>query len=366
MATGRPYLGLRRRGPRLKKLGLKPLVAAALTVLALLSCWGCGLTDEEESRLSFFRESALGAYDRGDYLQSLHQANMALALDDGDPMMQLVKGFCQLKLGKAANNPIVVDEALDTFEGVSDELDDDFRVYLGLGGGHLARALLADREITLMEGRLESEFLSPESRMAETRRLGIEREQQRQHLLESEQFLRRVLDFQLQRDNLYALVDLVLALNAQGGKDDEALVFANRALAVNDESTRFTQAALEKNKALSPGARIDLSQRIEANRDRERLMRDLIATVQFNRKNYAAFLEQMQILDDQGLLDEVQLHNRAGVHEQLGQYDAAAEDLQAMLRMRVRRLTYEQDQLAPEIFQRLEELKARHAESKQP
>ena len=361
MATGRPYLGLRRRGPR-----LKPSLAAALALLALLPAPGCGLTDEEESRLAFFRESALGAYDRGDYLQSLHQANMALELDDDDPIMYLVRGFCQLKLGKATANPIVIDESLNSFEEVAEDLDEDFRVFLGLGGAHLARALLDDREIALSERRLESEFLSPESRAAETRRLALDREQQRQHLLEAERYLRQVLDFQLQKDNLYALVDLVLAIDAQGGRDDEAMVFADRALAVNDESTRFTQAALDNNKSLSPGARIDLAQRIEANRDRERLMRDLIATVEFNRRNYEGFLEQMRILEERGLLDEVQLHNRAHVREQLGQYDAAADDLHTMLRMRVRRLDYDQDQLAPEIFRRIEELKARHAESQTP
>ena len=360
MATGRPYLGLRRRGPRLKT------PAAALAVLALLAAAGCGLTDEEESRLAFFRESAVGAYDRGDYLQSLHQADMALELDDGDASMSLVKGFCQLKLGKAANNPVVIDEALNSFEDVSDELDDDFRVYLGLGGAHLARALLADRDIAQMERRLESEFLSPQSREAETKRLTQEREQQREHLVESERNLRRVLAFELQKENLYALVDLVMTLDEMGGRDDEAIAVATRALKVNDESTRFTQAALDNNKSLSPGARIDLSRRIESNGDRERLLRDLVATVEFNRRNYDAFLEQMQILEQKGLLDEVQLHNRATVFEQLGQYDAAADDLHAMLRMRVRRLNYDQDQLAPEIFQRIEALKARHAESTTP
>jgi tetratricopeptide (TPR) repeat protein len=331
--------------------------------VALLAASGCGLTDEEESRLAFFRESALGAYDRGDYLQSLHQANMALELDEGDPIMGLVKGFCQLKLGKMANNPVVIDESLNTFEDVADELDDDFRVYLGLGGAHLARALLSDREIAQMERRLESEFLSPESRDAEMKRLTQERDLQHEHLVESERNLRRVLDFELQKENLYALVDLVLTLDAQGGRDDEAVQVADRALKVNDESTRFTQAALDNNKSLSPGARIDLARRIEANGDRERLLRDLVATVEFNRGNYDGFLAQMEILEQRGLLDEVQLHNRAEVREQLGQYDAAADDLQAMLRMRVRRLNYDQDTLAPEIFQRIEALKARHAES---
>jgi tetratricopeptide (TPR) repeat protein len=331
--------------------------------VALLAASGCGLTDEEESRLAFFRESALGAYDRGDYLQSLHQANMALELDEGDPIMGLVKGFCQLKLGKMANNPVVIDESLNTFEDVADELDDDFRVYLGLGGAHLARALLSDREIAQMERRLESEFLSPESRDAEMKRLTQERDLQHEHLVESERNLRRVLDFELQKENLYALVDLVLTLDAQGGRDDEAVLVADRALKVNDESTRFTQAALDNNKSLSPGARIDLARRIEANGDRERLLRDLVATVEFNRGNYDGFLAQMEILEQRGLLDEVQLHNRAEVREQLGQYDAAADDLQAMLRMRVRRLNYDQDTLAPEIFQRIEALKARHAES---
>ncbi|HZJ72923.1 MAG TPA: hypothetical protein VFF36_18445 [Planctomycetota bacterium] len=292
--------------------------------MALLAASGCGLTDEEESRLAFFRESALGAYDRGDYLQSLHQANMALELDEGDPIMGLVKGFCQLKLGKMANNPVVIDESLNTFEDVADELDDDFRVYLGLGGAHLARALLSDREIAQMERRLESEFLSPESRDAEMKRLTQERDLQHEHLVESERNLRRVLDFELQKENLYALVDLVLTLDAQGGRDDEAVLVADRALKVNDESTRFTQAALDNNKSLSPGARIDLARRIEANGDRERLLRDLVATVEFNRGNYDGFLAQMEILEQRGLLDEVQLHNRAEVREQLGQYDAAA------------------------------------------
>ena len=357
MATGRPYLGLRRRGPRLKT------AAAALAVLALLASAGCGLTDEEESRLAFFRESAIGAYDRGDFLQSLHQADMALELDEDDATMGLVKGFCLLKLGKMQNNPSVIDEALNTFEGVSDELEDDFRVFLGMGGGHLARALIADRDIAQMERRLESEFLSPQSREAESKRLAVEREQQRQHLVDSEANLRHVLEFELQKENLYALVDLVLTLDEMGGRDDEAIAVADRALKVNDESTRFTQAALDNNKSLSPGARIDLARRIEANSDRERLLRDLVATVEFNRRNYDGFLEQMQILEQKGLLDEIQLHNRATVREQLGQYDAAADDLHAMLRMRVRRLNYDQDTLAPEIFQRIEALKARHAES---
>lgn len=334
--------------------------------MALLAASGCGLTDEEESRYSFFRESSLGAYDRGDYLQSMHQANQALELDDSDPLVHLVKGFCQLKIGKAGNNPDVIDDALTTFEGIADEMDDDYRLHFGLGGAHLAQALIAEREIAKMQSRLDSEFLSTESRQAESRRLETERKRQHQHLLDAETALRRVLEGRLQKDNLHALVDLVLAIDAQGGRDDEAVEIAARALSINDESTRFTRAALDNNKSLSPGARIDLSRRIEANTDRERLLRDLIATVEFNRGNYAGFLEQMEILDERGLLDEVQLHNRATVHEQLGQYDAAAEDLQSMLRMRVKRLNYDQDRLAPEIFSRIEQLKARHAESQAP
>lgn len=342
------------------------LAAVALTALGLLPSLGCGLTDEEESRLSFFRESALGAYDRGDYLQSLHQANMALDLDDEDPNMHLIKGFCQLKLGKVTNDVLVIDESLVTFGLAEDELDDDFRVYLGLGGAHLARALLADKEIARMQARLQSEFMTPDGRVAEERRLADEKASQTRHLLAAEAALRKVIAFPLQKDNLYALVDLVLALNAQGGHDDEAIVFADQALAVNEESTRFTQAALDENKSLSPGARIDLAQRVQANADRELQLRDLIATVEFNRRNYDGFLRQMELLEEHGLLGETQFHNRAEVREQLGQYGAAADDLQALLRLRVRRLDYDQDQLAPEIFARIEELKARHAETQQP
>ena len=359
MAARRTHLGLRRRGPGLNALAL------AVLLLVLPGCFG--LSEEEESRLDFFRESALGAYDRGDYMQSMHQASMALELDETDAIMLLVKGFCQLKLGKASNNALTVDDALDTFALAEDDLEDDFRVYLGMGSAHLARALLTEHEIARSETRLESEFLSPESRDAEGLRLEQERERAVEHLQQAESNLRRVLDFDLQKDNLYALMDLVLVLNAQGGgRDLEALELADRALVLNDESTRFTEAALENNKRLSAGAKIDLSQRLDSNRDRERMLRDLMATVYFNRGDYDGFLAQMQALEDRGLLQEAQLHNRAAVREALGQYDGAADDLQALLRMRVRRLDYEQDELAPEIFRRLEELKARHAEPAAP
>jgi tetratricopeptide (TPR) repeat protein len=331
----------------------------------LLLATGCfGLSEDDLLRQSFFRENSLAAYDRGEYVRALHQANMALDLEDDDVPMQLVKAFCLLKLGKAAANGPMVEESLKTFEDLADTgaADDDFRVALGLGSAHLARALQYDREIPPVERRLTSEFLSKDGQVAEQAHLARMRARRLDHLRLAEKHLRSVQAFELGRDNLFATVDLVVALNSLGGREDEAVVLSEEALALLDESNRFTRNSLELNTRLSPSARIDLQRQLEANRKKERLLHDIIATIAFNRGDMDGFLARIAIMEERELLGEVQLYNRATVYEQIGNYEAAAKDLEAFLRMRVRRLDYDEDELAPEVFQRIEALRARHAE----
>jgi tetratricopeptide (TPR) repeat protein len=347
-------MGLRRRRPGLTALAL-----------ALLAGPGCfGLSEEEELRHTFFRQNSLGMYDRGEYYRALHQANMALVLVDDDVPMQLVKGFCLLKLGKGGGNGPMVEEALAVFDELekSGEGDDDFRVHLGLGSAHVARALQYDHEIPPVERRLQSEFLSADGRAAEARRLAAMRERRQEHLRRAERQLRRVLAFELQKDNLFATVDLVVALNSLGGREAEAIALAERALDLLDETNRFTRNSLDRNTRLSPAARIDLQRQLDTNRDKERLLRDIVATIAFERGDMSTFMRQMEAMEERELLGEVHLYARAGVHEQAGDYDAAVADLEAFLRLRVRRLDYEQDDLAPEVFERIEALRARHAE----
>jgi tetratricopeptide (TPR) repeat protein len=347
-------MGLRRGRSRLTALGV-----------ALLFSTGCfGLSEDDELRHSFFRENSLGAYDRGEYVRALHQANMALSLEEDDTPMQLIKGFCLLKLGKATGNGPMVEESLSIFKELEDsgDGDDDFRVYLGLGSAHVARALQYDREMPPVERRLGSEFLSKEGRVAEQKRLDSMRAKRLDHLKRAERDLRTVLAFELQKDNLFATVDLVVALNSLGGRDIEAMALSEKALALLDESNRFTRNSLDRNTRLSASARINLQRQLEGNREKEMLLRDIIATIAYNLGDMDGFLTQLAQMERRDMIGEVQLFNRAAVYEQTGDYEAAATDLEAFLRLRVRRMEYEQDQLAPEIFQRIEDLRARHAE----
>jgi tetratricopeptide (TPR) repeat protein len=319
------------------------------------------LSVEEEARLAVYRENSQHYYDRGDYARALHQADSALALDPDATSVRLVKGFCLLKLGSLAGNPVVIDKALDEFEAIvrTNAGEDDFRVYLGLGSAHLARALSFENTIDRIESRLTSEFLPTDGRADEQGRLDAAREERLDHLQQSETALRRVLSFELQKNNAFALVDLVLVLHSLGGREVEAKETAEHALSMLDENNVVTANSLQRNAALSPIQRLDLENRIEMNQEKERQLRDLVATIDLSLGNVRGFLEQMQLLEARGLMAEVQYYNRAQVHEDMGLFAQAADDLEQYLRLRARRLDYEQDDMAPATFARIEALRGR-------
>ncbi|MHC4845479.1 MAG: hypothetical protein ACYTCU_04870 [Planctomycetota bacterium] len=334
------------------------LVGAA----ALFGAGACqSLTVEEEARLAVYRENSQHYYDRGDYARALHQADSALALDPDSTGARLVKGFCLLKLGSMAGNPVVIDKALAELDALADTRAgrDDFRVQLGLGSAHLARALAHDETIGRIESRMTSEFLAPDGRAVEQRKLEDARASRLEHLHASEAALRRVLSFELQKNNAFALVDLVLVLHSLGGREIEAKETAEHALAMLDESNAVTENSLQRNAALSPVQRLDLENRIEMNQEKERQLRDLVATIDLSIGNVRGFLEQMEKLEARGLMAEVQYYNRAQVHEDLGLFAQAADDLEQYLRLRSRRLDYDQDDMAPATFARIEALRGR-------
>jgi tetratricopeptide (TPR) repeat protein len=334
-----------------------------MTLLGLtLGASACqSLSPEEEARLAVYRENSQHYYDRGDYARALHQADSALELDPEITSVRLVKGFCLLKLGKRADSAGVINKAIEEFDAIADTSDgaDDFRVYLGLGTAHLARALVYDSSIVRVESRMTSEFLSSEARTKEQAKLDRARERRADHLVESEAALHRVLAFELQKNNVFALIDLVLVLHSQGGHEAEAKTTAERALALLDEANLITANSLKRNAALSAVQRLDLENRIKNNHEKERQLRDLLATIDLSLGDTRGYLEQMQILEARDLMGEVQYYNRAQVHEDIGLLVEALGDLEQFLRLRSRRFDYEQDNMAPEVFSRIEALRAR-------
>ena len=335
---------------------------SAILLLAALAGGCFGLDETEEARLDVYRANASDFFERGDYQRSLQQASKALELDSDDVTMALLRGHSLLRLGTQSKNPGLLDDSLATFEELRRSAPDDDRADLGLGSAHLARALALDNDIDRAEKRLESEFLSDDGRRQEQARIAAVREARAEHLHQAEVTLREVLSHPLQKDNAIALTDLVLVLHAQEGRDAEALPLADRTLQLLDEATALTETTLEKNTRLTPAARLELQKRVDGNREKELNLRDLLATAALQRGDTDGFLAQMKLLEDRGLLDEVQYWNRAGVYEKLGRLDLAIADLESYLRLRSRRFaSYDQDDMASEVFKRIESLRDRQA-----
>ena len=353
MAAGGTQMGVRRGRPGLRR-------AAAILLAGLVA--GCGLSKAEQARLDVHKANASDFFQRSDYQRALQQANKALVLEPTEPTMELIRAHALLRIGSATKNPVMLDESLTAFEEMRGEWPDDDRSELGLGSAHLARALVLEDEIAHAEKRMESEFLSDAGRQAEQDRITAAQESRTTHLRDAETSLREVLSHELQKDNPIAITDLVLVLHAQGGRDAEALPLADQALRLLDENSSLTQTQLDKNTRLSPAARLELDQRLKANKEKELSLRDLLATAALQRGDTDGFLAQMQLLDERGLLDEVQYWNRAGVYEKLGRFDLALADLESYLRLRSRRFaSYELDDRAPEVFRRIEALRERQA-----
>lgn len=349
-------MGVRHRGPR----GLNALVAAVLLALApaCASVNPFGLDEDEQARLDVFTENAQTYYDRGHYAQALHSADQALLLDEDLTSMMLVKAMCLLKVGQANQKDDLVEQSLELFDVMLDTWsgEDDFRIQLGAGQAHLARALRHGQVIAKIDQRLGATFLDAEGRRNEEALRARQVALRTEHLERAERHLSTVLGDEGQADNVYAMIDLVLVLSSQGGRDPEIVAHASRALELLAESTRVTQAQLDNLTKLSPEGRLQLERRIDSNLAKEQQLRDLVATVHYNRGDRESFLVEIAGLEQRGLATDAHYYNRARVHEEAGRYAEALADLETCLRLRARRLSYESDALAPELFTRIDDL----------
>ena len=371
MATCWSYLGVRRRGSRLSANRL-----AWLLCLPLLAGPGCalfGLTGEQEqAMLDLHRQNAVTYFDAGSYVQALSQADRALALDDELEDMRLVRGFCLLKLGRARGNVALVDEALVIFQelqpgwlptwlggGGKTDPNKAFRVQHGLGKAHLARALMHDEAVDALEKRRNSPYLSGAERPADEARRQREAEQRDEHLVDAVRALQKVLE-DPRADTAYARIDMVLALNAMGGREQEVLTHGEKALEQLAESNR-TWRKIARNPNLSPAAALDADLQVDQNIEKERMLRDLLATVHFNRGDIPAYLAELDRMQARNVMTAVQFYNRAGIHEESGRYPEAISDLESFLRLRARYLDYEEDDMADETFRRIDALRSKLA-----
>ena len=358
-------MGVRRRGSglspgRAAPGRTPPAFAAALLLAALAGC--SGLTESEEGKLGVHVQNARSYFEQADYQRALHQATLALEMRPGDPAMSLVRGHALLRLGTAARNPGTLDDSIATFEELIDSDPDDDRFALGAAGAHLGRALVATDEIESTRGRLSSEFLDATARGPEERRLAQQEAGRKENLVRAEELLREVLEHPLQKDNPIALTDLVLVLHAEEGRDAEALPLAERALELLEESNRITETTLEKDVRLDANARLRAQQKLKMNDEKELALRDLLAQAALARGDTEAYLKQMAVLESRAMLGEAEYFNRAGVYEQIGRLDLAIADLESFLRLRSRRFkTYTDDEMAPQIFERLETLRDQQA-----
>lgn len=367
MATRRTHLGLRQRGPAVVPAVARPTPRAALRARALLIALclapaGCfGLSEEDEARLSIHRDNTEEYFRKGEYVQALLNADKALAVDEDLAEMRVIRAYCLLRLGEASNNIRYLDRSVAEFEEIIDDYaaDEDYRAHLGAGSAYLARALAAESEVDGIASRLQRGFLDPDEAEAERERMERARSTMRTSLDKAEAAIRSVLALEIHRDNSYALQQLVMVLNRQGGRDDETINVCERALELLEANTQVVESMLQRNAKLPPARQLELKRQVEMNTNRERLLRDLLATIHANNGNPTAALEQFAALEEHGLMGEAQYYNRAAIYESLGREVAAIADLESFLRLRGQYLDYEDDDMAPPTFARIERLEAR-------
>lgn len=326
---------------------------ALLLVLLTSGCFG--LDEQEQAVLDVHQQNSQMFFQSGSWQQALHQADMALKLDDDLLGMRLIKALCLTRLGTGNESREQINGAIAIFDDVCNgDGAEDYRSWLGSGQAHLARARLLQHEVERIDRRLGSDFLTEQGRRDETADRVAVNARRLRDLEFAERHLRRVLEFPIQRDNVYAMIDLTLTLLEGDGREDEAAVWGRRAVALLQDAVALTRETVSKNMNLSPRGRINLQQRIEEYLDKEAMLRGLIITIEFNRGSFQRCLEEYAALEARSMMDAAHYHNRALVYERLGMWSEAIADLEAFLRERSRDQAY--DGQVEQVFDRIDVL----------
>ena len=351
MATCRAQVGVRRRGPVLSRSATR-----LPTLLLALVASGCvGLSDDEQRVLDVHQQNSQMYFQSGAWRQALHQANMALKLDDDLMGMRIIKGHCLTRLGSTQDSIESLDASVELFDDLcSGAGQDDHRAWMGSGQAHLARAMYRQAELDRIERRLASDFLTEAGRKDEQADFEEVRRGRTRDLEQAEASLLRVFEFELQKDNVYAMMDLVSTLLERGDHEDEAVAWARRSVGLLRDAVALNREKLSKDMTVSARHKLDMQKRVEDYLGKEAMLRDIIVTIEFNRGSYQRCLEEYEALESRGMMGASQHFNRAQVYEHLGMWAEAIDDLQAFLRLRARDAEY--DDQADEVFDRIEAL----------
>lgn len=298
-------------------------------------------------------------YQRGSYLQSLQQANQALKLDEDHTGMRIIRGFCLTKIGDARETEEQLEESLDAFEQLKQDGAEDYRVWMGAGEAHLARALQHERVVARIDRRLSSDFLTPEARENEQAQREAEQEGVERHLALAEENLRAVLDMPLHEDEAYALIELVVVIDRQGGREEEAVTLARRAVDQIVQSIDLTRERLNKTVQLVPSKKLEMQRRVEEQLDKERQLRDIIVTIERNRGSTQRALEELAALEERQLMMPTHHALRADLYEDVGMWTEALAAWETFLRLRAGSHGY--DDVAAEAYDHIETLQGRIA-----
>ncbi|MFT7463231.1 MAG: hypothetical protein ACI9EF_001575 [Pseudohongiellaceae bacterium] len=336
------------------------LLVAGLLCGSLTSC--AGLSKEETDVLSVHLQNSTLFYQQGSYRQALHQASMALLLEEDHVGMQIIKGFCLTKLGAVQGNVAEIDNALELFDDIKGGRGgEDYRTWLGSGEAHTARAVAHQQEFERSQRRLASDFLTADGRDLEEEQAEEEAQGQAEHLALAERDMRRVFTFPLHADNTYALLDLIVIVNMDGDREDESVALCRRATKLLVEGIELTRETLNNGLSLSPSKRVSLQQRVEKSLSNERQLRQILVTIEYSRGSYQRCLAELNGLEERQLITAADHLLRAGLFEKLGMLPDALDELDVFLRIRSRLVDF--DQVASNTLQHIEELRATIAAS---
>lgn len=338
----------------------RAFLVVALTWAALPGC--VGLSDEETNVLTVHLQNSTLFFQQASYRQALHQANMALVLDEHHMGMRIIKGFCLTKLGATQGTEAELDQALEIFDDLKPGRGGkDYRTWLGSGEAHMARALKHQQALERIERRLKSDFLTEEGRESELEKAADEAEGKSEQLLLAEEDLRKVLDFPLHHDNTYALLDLIVTVNMAGDRPDESVALCRRAIDLLVEGIQLTRETLNDGIRLSPSKKVDLQQRVDESLGKERQLRQILVSIDFARGSYQRCLDEIGSLEERQLITASDHLLRADIFEKLGMLPDALDELDVFLRMRSRLTDY--DGVASETLRRIDALRAKIAAS---
>ncbi|MCB9899208.1 MAG: hypothetical protein H6825_14480 [Planctomycetes bacterium] len=319
---------------------------------------GCfGLSERDQAQLSLHVENSLDYHKRGSYTQALQQARFALRLEDDNITMRIVEGDCLVKLGAARGDSSLIEEGMQILESLAHgDGSDYYGSWLALARADIARAIAHQDESAKIERRLRSDYLGAADRKKEEGWYEVELASAKERFEKAESALRRVLEFDNQADNIEATVELVIVLNSLGGRDDEAVTLAGRAITLLQEATQLARRLLQKDLSLDPEKKLELQRRIDSHLAKEAQLRDIQLTIHYRQQDLQACLADLGGLELRQLMRADHYRTRAEILEALGRYDEAATDLGEFLRLRSRTSDY--DDVAAAAYDDIERLKA--------